>query len=164
MTPKQRVALELLDSALQMYNAKNYVAAIHLAGAAEELFGTYLKLWGAGRLAADRFHDECIGYLGSSSEDPAPASESKKLYRSIFNSRNRTKHMNPEGDHNISFDPILEAQTVIKRALTNFVGVAEEVGIRPTRRMSRFGQEHLPQVRAYWTLTVPRRLRKTDND
>lgn len=157
MTPKQWVAMELLDSALQMYYAESFFAAIHLAGAAEELFGTYMKLWTAGRPAAESFHDQCIGYLGYSVEDAAPADVSKKLYRLIFNSRNRTKHMHAEDDHEITFDPLQEAETVIDRAIDNFVGVAEVLGIRPTRRMNRFGRERLSDKKPS---RKPRRARK----
>lgn len=42
LTPKMLVAVELLDRGVQMYFDKAYFAAIHLAGAAEELFGRYL--------------------------------------------------------------------------------------------------------------------------
>jgi hypothetical protein len=137
MTPKQRVALELLDSALQMYYAKSFFAAIHLAGAAEELFGAYLKLWKSAKPAADSFHDDAVQALGYNVEE-APASLSKQLYRGIFHSRNRTKHMNPQYDHDISFDPLYEAEAVLVRALSNFYEVADMLGVRPTRRMYRF--------------------------
>jgi hypothetical protein len=140
MTPKQRVALELLDSALQMYYAKNYFAAIHLAGAAEELFGTYLELWKSAKPAADSFHDEAVQLLGYGLGE-VPAALSKQLYRAIFHSRNRTKHMNLQDDHDINFDPLLEAETVLSRALSNFYEVAEMLGVRPTRRMYRFDRE-----------------------
>ena len=160
MTPKQRVAMQLLDSALQMYYANSFFAAIHLAGAAEELFGAYLKLWNTGRPAAESFHDECIGYLGYGPEDPAPASVSKQLYRSIFNARNRTKHMHAEGDHEITFDPLLEAETAIDRAMDNFIGVSEVLGIHPTRRMNRFGRDRLSDKKP---VRKPRRAREKLN-
>ena len=144
MTPKQRVAMELLDRALQMYYAKSYFAAIHLAGAAEELFGAYLALWKAGKPAADSIHDEAIKSLGYGPEEKAPLSLSKAVYRSIFHSRNRTKHMNAVDDHDITFDPVREAETVIDRAMSNFLEVAYELGIRPSRRMNRYYDEENP--------------------
>jgi hypothetical protein len=138
MTPKQRVALELLDRAIEMYFAEAYFAAIHLAGAAEELFGGYLSLWKAAKPAADTIYDEAIKSLGYGQDEKVPAVLSKAVYRSIFHSRNRTKHLNRENDHEISFDPKREADTVLQRAMSNFLEVATELGIQPTRRMYRF--------------------------
>jgi hypothetical protein len=140
MTPKQRVALELLDSALQMYYAKSFFAAIHLAGAAEELFGAYLELWNSAKPAAESFHDDAVQALGYAA-DEVPAPLSKLMYRAIFHSRNRTKHMHLRDDHDISFDPLQEAEAVLGRALSNFYEVAEMLGVTPTRRMYRFNRE-----------------------
>ena len=137
---KLQVATQLLDRALQMYFDQAFFASIHLAGAAEELFGTYLKLWKAGQTAADSYHDDAAGFLGFSLGE-VPKAVSKELYGLIFHSRNRTKHLSPEGDHEITFDPLLEAETVLSRALANFYAVADVLGLRPTRRMYRFDRE-----------------------
>lgn len=98
--------------------------------------------------------------MGGGAVHPAPPSVSRELYRSIFNSRNRTKHMNADGDHEITFDPLPEAETVIDRAMDNFVGVAEVLGISPTRRMNRFGRERLWDMKI---LRKPQRSRKAGN-
>ena len=137
---KIQVASELLERALQMYFDKAFFAAVHLAGAAEELFGSYLLLWNAGTSAAESFHDDAAELLGFPA-DEVPKAISSQLYKLIFHSRNRTKHLSPVGDHEITFDPLLEAETVLSRALTNFYAVAEVQGLRPSRRMSRFDKE-----------------------
>ena len=120
-----------------MYFVKSYFAAIHLAGAAEELFGQYLLLWNEGKPAADDFHDAMAQLLGYR-VDEVLRDLSKDLYKLIFHSRNRTKHLNPEGDHEISFDAAHEAEIVLGRALENFYAVAAVLGVTPTRRMHRF--------------------------
>jgi hypothetical protein len=137
---KIQVATELLDRALQMYFDQAFFASIHLAGAAEELFGAYLTLWQAGRPAADSFHDDAASVLGFGPSE-VPKDVSRQLYSLIFRSRNRTKHLNAEGDHEIMFDPLLEAETVLNRALENFYAAADVLGLRPTRRMYRFNRE-----------------------
>jgi hypothetical protein len=142
LTAKQRVALELLDRGLQMYFMKSYFAAIHLAGAAEELFGQYLLIWKEGKPAADDFHDSVAQLLGYQVSE-IPQDLSRDLYRRIFHSRNRTKHLNAEGDHEISFDAAHEAEIVLGRALSNFYAVASILGLGPTRRMIRFDRERI---------------------
>lgn len=139
---KIQVATQLLDRALQMYFDQAFFAAVHLAGAAEELFGTYLLLWMAGKPAADSFHDDAAQLLGYE-PDEVPKAISSQLYKLIFHSRNRTKHLSPVDDHEITFDPLLEAETVLNRALSNFYAVAEVLGLTPTRRMYRFDKERL---------------------
>lgn len=139
---KVQVARELLDRALQMYFEKAYFAAIHLAGAAEELFGAYLLLLTDEKPAAVSFHDEAAQALGFEVGE-VPKSVSVTLYRLIHNARNRTKHLNSDGDHEITFDDVLEAETVLRRALLNFYALAAEVGLKPTRRMYRFEREWL---------------------
>lgn len=42
LTPKMRVAKELMDKALEAYYDQAYFAAIHLAGGAEEILGVYV--------------------------------------------------------------------------------------------------------------------------
>jgi hypothetical protein len=142
MTPKQKVALELLDKGFKMYFVKSYFAAIHLAGAAEELFGQYLLLWKAGKPAADGFHDAAAQLLGFRAQD-VPKDLSRHLYKRIFHSRNRTKHLSDQDDHEINFNAAHEAEIVLGRALDNFYAVAWVLGLSPTRRMHRFDRERL---------------------
>ena len=44
LTPKMLMTKELLDKALETYFDGAYFAAIHLAGGAEEILGTYVTL------------------------------------------------------------------------------------------------------------------------
>lgn len=123
------------------YFNKAFFATVHLAGAAEELFGAYLLLWQAGKPAADSFHDLMAEALGYAPGEAVPKPLSSEMYKLIFSSRNRIKHLNPVGDHEITFDPKDAAQQVLSRALENFYAVADELGIRPTRRMHRYNRE-----------------------
>lgn len=72
LTPKMFVAVELLDHGVQMYFDKAYFAAIHLAGAAEELFGRYLELSKEVKPAATTIYDNVVVALGHSPETVPP--------------------------------------------------------------------------------------------
>lgn len=142
MTQKQKVALELLDCALQMHFDKSYFAAIHLAGAAEELFGKYLAMSKEAAPAADSIYEHVAQRFGYT-VDTAPKALKTAVYQTIFHSRNRTKHLDPEGDHNITFDPKREAEVGLLRAMANFLEVAVRLGIDLTPNMLRYEEEQM---------------------
>lgn len=104
MTQKQKAALELLDCGLQMYFDKCFLAATHIAGAAEELFGRYLEMSKEAKPAAETIYEGAVVWLGYSLIAVPPKLKTA-IYQTILNARNRTKHLNSEGDHNINFDP-----------------------------------------------------------
>jgi hypothetical protein len=146
MTQKQKVALELLDCALQMYFEKSYFAAIHLAGAAEELFGKYLAMSKEAVPAADAIYEHVAQRFGYTL-DTAPRALKTAVYQRIFHSRNRTKHLDPEGDHDITFDPRREAEVGIHRAMSNFLEVAVRLRIELTPNMLRYDEEEWDAAR-----------------
>ena len=137
LTPKMLVAVELLDRSVQMYNDKAYFAAIHLAGAAEELFGRYLELSREAKPAADTICDDVVVTLGYSL-CVVPPKLKKAIYETIYRPRNRTKHLNDEGDHDISFDPKQEAETSLHRAINNCLEMAIRSRVEVPLRVHQF--------------------------
>ena len=111
---KLDIALEFLDLAMQLYmEGRNYLCAIHLAGAAEELLGMH-------RLKAER-----ISELTLKAQKGLQYIETGKLpkdaeARKIVNlSKNSIKHMRDNTDDTIDIDPSAEARRWIEDALIN---------------------------------------------
>lgn len=136
ITQKMLVGRELLDRALQMYFDGAYFAAIHLAGAAEEVLGGYLKR-GGHTTAAESLHDGAIGFLGYHSAN-VPKSTTSALHQLMHHARNRTKHLNEKGDDKITFDPKGEAEAILGRALANFYDLMGRTNLQDTPRMRQF--------------------------
>ncbi|MFY9836255.1 MAG: hypothetical protein WAK55_07245 [Xanthobacteraceae bacterium] len=108
---KLEIAREYLDAAIQFFLARtNFFCAIHLAGAAEELFGAHLP--------------ECQRVFSSAlkaekalkSEMGSTASPGK----SVNEWKNEVKHMNDPACGAVKIDPAFAAEHHIEQALVNF--------------------------------------------
>ena len=78
MTKKIEVALELLETAINCYmSKKEYFSAIHLAGAAEEIFGKYVRESGGKDILTS--FAEAMHKIGLLDGNVLPVKENKKF-------------------------------------------------------------------------------------
>jgi len=138
-TPKLLVAVELLDRALSMYHqGESYFAALHLAGAAEEIMGVYVERKGL----ESSFNSLQAGAVRISEILHEGAGVKPKDIIGLMNyARNRTKHINQEGDDDVHFDPKIEAIDILDRAITNFYTLMQYFDLHETENLQRFNAE-----------------------
>lgn len=136
---KLQVAIELLDTALELYfRGDSYFAALHLAGATDELLGKYTeKHRGQPSLAA--ILDAAVHFSSCNDE-----LQRKRLANLINGPKNSIKHFDDGTSVKIEFDPKLEAKRMLDRAMSNYYLVAHLTGDLSrgeTSLMRRFDEE-----------------------
>jgi len=138
-TPKLLVAVQLLDRALSMYYQEDsYFAALHLAGAAEEIMGVYVERKGH---QSSSISLQAVAVRVSELLDEGTAAKPKDIIDLMNYARNRTKHINREGDDDVYFDPKIEAFDILDRAITNFYTLMQYFDLRDTENLYRFNAE-----------------------
>jgi hypothetical protein len=147
VTPKMQAATELLEAGLQLYFDGKYLAALHLAGGADDVFGGYVTRGGtdsafesmkAGALRIAAHLTNTPGYQVEGRPATAQGIADVMNY-----ARNRTKHLNKEGDDEVLFDPKREAEDMLGRALTNYYDLMGRLPLDESELMRRFNHEHL---------------------
>ena len=123
--PKDRIAQELLARAIQLFLRRDsFFAAIHLAGAAEEIFSRYIeervsptgeKVEASGKVSI-RF----ATYLAEPESEAERAQIEKRIYALMHGAKNSVKHKRGVGDNAVDFDPEEEAYDIIDRALATY--------------------------------------------
>lgn len=118
---KLDIAVEYLDNAMKLYVEHQYFSALHLAAAAEELFGKHLpedkRISHAGLKAEIAFR----GISKGLKYEIAQRTERKSAWEIISHSKNSTKHMNDNGgDSTVVIDAARKARQWIEWALINF--------------------------------------------
>lgn len=136
---KLQVAIELLDTALELYfRGDSYFAALHLAGATDELLGKYAEKHG-GQSSFAAILDASV-YFSSCNDER----HRKRLANLINGPKNLIKHFDDGTSVRIEFDPKLEAKRMLDRAMSNYYLVAHLTG-EPSRGetslMRRFDEE-----------------------
>jgi hypothetical protein len=123
------LAVEQLDVALELFLKKrSYVAALTLAGAAEEILGKALSLQGA-RTILDQW------YLNMAFVDNINEPISSLAYASKINrDRNSVKHMQSLDQITIDADLLESAMWMLYRACANY----EWLNLPTTKRMRSF--------------------------
>jgi hypothetical protein len=112
---KLDIAIEYLDAAMQMYvDQRNYFCAVHLAGAATELFDAHLPK----QTRISEIAWKCQRALHESETGSQPSN--KEINEVVNGSRNAIKHMDQDGVVTVAFDPIAEAEWYIDNALISF--------------------------------------------
>ena len=137
-TSKMEVATELLTEALRLYlEGKAYFASLHLAGAAEEIFGKFIEVYGG----IPAFHNMTGAALLFSElyrEDdsaPSPRVEAGKAMAAIINNaKNTTEH----GITDVDFDPKEEAQDLLDRAIDNYYALQSRFNLRDIDQLRDF--------------------------
>jgi hypothetical protein len=121
---KMAIACEYLDMAMQFYmEERNYFCAIHLAAAAQELFGKHLpdraRIYTITRKAQRALHQLETGRGPSK----------KELDAVVTYAKNKIKH--EDGELTVTLDPVFEARRYIDDALINFNKLREMEACRP---------------------------------
>ncbi|OBY81762.1 hypothetical protein [Delftia sp. JD2] len=138
-TPKYEVAVELLDWAIRAYvSGEGYYAALHLAGAAEEVLAVYLRAPENDlQPAADSFH-ELVSHLACPA-DKREAEDLKKYCLDRMNGpRNSVKHKRGHGDNVVTFDAEEEASESIERAYSNYTQLLRKIPLRDLPSIGTF--------------------------
>ena len=143
-TEKLQIASELLDRALQMYYEGNsYFAALHLAGGAEELLGAYVERKG-GESSFKSLQQSAVRL--SNFINDGVTSKSKDIAAVMNHAKNRTKHMDDEGDDYVYFDPKIEARDLLDRAVSNYYALMSHYELPETDLVRRFNLELVARV------------------
>jgi len=139
-TPKLLVAAELLDRALRLYYEEGSdFAALHLAGAAEELLGKHVEVSG-GESTFNSLKQAAVRlskYINESGTESSP-----KAIAAVMNrAKNSTKHMDGESDGHAHFDPRQEAHDLLDRAVSNYYQLMSTHDLLETELIRRFNRE-----------------------
>jgi hypothetical protein len=139
-TRKLLVATELLDRALRLYYEGNSdFAALHLAGAAEELLAKHIEAKG-GESSFTNLRDAAVGlskYLNESGEASTP----KSIANVMNHAKNATKHMALKDDQLVFFDARSEAHDLLDRAVSNYYQAMSEHELEETELVRRFNHD-----------------------
>lgn len=139
-TTKLEVASELLTEALRLYLARRaYFASLHLAGAAEEILGVYVKANG-GVCAFDSTKDVAVLFSRLFRADGSEHS-SRDMADLINDAKNSTKHKRGKGDNDVNFDPRAEAFDVLDRAIDNYYRLQSKFNLPETEELIRFNND-----------------------
>lgn len=111
---KLAIADEMLESAIESYlDGQKYFCALHLAGAAQEIYGKWLRIKGGQDFStmmlnhASKIFDEPIDRKAIKNEDKRP--------------KNSIKHMDNEADRYAYLNLKLDVFSVISEAVTEYM-------------------------------------------
>lgn len=139
-TPKLVVASELLDRALRLYyEGGSDFAALHLAGAAEELLGKHIEAKG-GKSSFASLQSSAVRLSRHFNED-GRESTPKDIAKVINHAKNSTKHMNMRDDDVVAFNARGEAHDLLFRAVENYYQAMSEYDLEETELIRRFNHE-----------------------
>lgn len=139
VTEKLVVATELLDRALRMYyEGSSYFAALHLAGAAEEILGVYVERHGgeSSFKSLQRGSVKISKFVNGGVE-----SKPKDIAFVMNHAKNSTKHMDTEDDDHVYFNPQTEARDLLDRAVSNYYSLMSLYELPETELVRRFNLE-----------------------
>ena len=117
---KYLIAIEHLDTSIELYlRGDTYYSALHLAGAAEEIFAVYVREINKSP-AFDEFQNIVLAF--SSPTTPKEVEETKDwIYKRMTYAKNSVKHKRGKKDSIVRFDPKEEAHDLIDRAITTYI-------------------------------------------
>jgi hypothetical protein len=143
---KLHIAREYLELAMRRYMERSdYFSAIHLAGAAEELFGKWLQ-------EEDRaLNRDLKAQIAFEALETGQMSKIKEVISRRNWSRNTAKHMSDDRQINIWLDPVFEARNWIDTAVENYEKI-----FPPTNTMIQYWQfRHQEIVQSARTVESP---------
>src|SRR5215813_5965710 len=111
--PMLEIAREYLDAALEFFlKQTKFFCAIHLAGAAGELFDAHLQKSEQFFRSAWKAEEALMSEAGSAPSDA-------EARQSVNKWKNEVKHMN-DGSQTVTIDPEFAAECLIEKALVSF--------------------------------------------
>lgn len=128
-----------MERGLQMYFDEAYFAAIHLAGGAEEILGTYVtRLTGTDN--AFKSLQGAAVRLSELFDEDGERSSPKAIRELMTYARNRTKHIDATGDDDVKFDPKLQAKDLLDRAVTDYYHLMNYLPLQESDLFRRFNE------------------------
>lgn len=109
---KIEIAIVQLETSISLFEQKNYISSLTLAGAAEEILGALLKQCGKSDIVTEL---EEVLKKGLKSED----TKKNIRYEYLNKARNQTKHANRADENIVNIDYENEATCLISRAIVN---------------------------------------------
>ena len=154
-TTKLTIAMELLDRALRLYyEGDSDFSSLHLAGAAEEIIGTYLTKLGK----TSTFHEtrsfitEVANRFDAEDDDcsdiPTEVVTTKTVHDLMAYAKNNTKHMSTSETGLIAFDPRAEVRYILDRVVADYYRLIDHLAIEETTLIRRFNQELLASTKS----------------
>lgn len=136
MTNKIAIACELLDRSLRLYyEGDSDYSALHLAGAAEEIFGAYVKKHG-GETAFESLRSAAVEISAYLDENSAK-SDPKEIADIMNHAKNNTKH----GSGEVAFSAREEAKDLLDRAIQNYNYLMRFYALEETQLITQFKLE-----------------------
>jgi signal transduction histidine kinase len=133
---KRRIALIQLERSVELFEAGDFISALTLAGAAEEIFGRMVRR--KGKEPRVEYNAEWIGSLYDWAKKPRP---SKKQLIVIQNKiRNELKHQDDGRNVRVSANFEIEAEDMILRAMFNYF---DAFGCHPASKRLRSWFDHM---------------------
>jgi len=114
---KRDIAMQYFNAALKEYvEGSNMFVVLHLAGAAEEMFGRLVSINNVDTSLqrAQRWMKNWYSVSGKNTPN------NSELNKHILNVKNGIKHIDGANDLEIEFDIHREAKEIIRRAIENF--------------------------------------------
>jgi hypothetical protein len=134
--PKLEIAHEYLDAAIEFFLARtNFLCAIHLAAAAEELFGAHLP-------ECQRIFSSAWKAEKALKSENGPTATDKAAIKSVNEWKNKLKHMDDLTDGTVTIDPAFAAEHHIEHALVNFY----KLKLQKTAAIWKFEDHQNPRV------------------
>jgi hypothetical protein len=114
---KLEIARIQIEAAVVHYEADEFIPAITLAGAGEEILGKMVKATGKKHALATAQDQTAViyGLLW-----PGEVSDPKKVASAANAARNEMKHHDSGEDSSIELDPRAEAENMLDRAIENY--------------------------------------------
>lgn len=111
---KLDIADEMLESAIELYlDNKKYFSALHLAGAAQEIYGKWLRINGG-----QDFSTIMLDHAGKIFEEPIDRKAIKKEER---RPKNSIKHMDSVSDRFACINPKFDSFIAITEAVMEYL-------------------------------------------
>lgn len=102
----------------------SYFSALHLAGAAEEIFKVYVKALSSSSGQACGPISDQMQELFLALSSPESKAERKRLsdwfHDRTYNAKNSVKHKRGVGDNSVDFDPRSEAEEMLELAISTY--------------------------------------------
>ncbi|PSV15390.1 hypothetical protein [Photobacterium kishitanii] len=111
---KLDIADEMLESAIESYlDTKKYSSALHLAGAAQEIYGKWLRISGG-----QDFSSIMLEHAANISKEPI---DRKAIKKEDKRPKNSIKHIDNESDRFAFLNPQFDSFMMISEAVTEYI-------------------------------------------
>jgi len=135
------------------YEGDSYFAALHLAGAAEEVLAVYVRTNG-GTSSFDAFKQGAMRLSKYfSGEEPS----SRDIANLMNRAKNSTKHKYGKGDHDVDFHAQSEAETLLDMAVADYYQLMSVFDLPETDFLRKFNDDfrpRLPQSEDEWDKVI----------